>query len=399
MSRFQNMKNMAENYAKNIMGGNCYLVIVYLVSIIFLIIFTYSIYFRKELTKSTNSIREMKDLIEEETNDGSLGSISPLTTSDYSRKYKGQFKYALIDYQIMGSFNSCCTGEVINGYVSLEALQIVLEQGVRLLDFEIYLKDNKVVVAAGRNNIYMKDTYNELEVGNVLSHIKKIGINGVSNGTDPLLLNFRIMSKNPAVYHILEKKITEHFGNYLVNRDYGYGGTNKSDKLTNIIYAPFEKLKNKVIIFVDDARQTFMEYPKFLELVNGYTGAGGNLKKYSDYQIQNEGTPNGYKNESKEKLLITTPNIMEKRNSQWSMHNNSGCQGVLMNFGAGYNDGNMKSYKLHFKEKQKAFLLKPNKLLRRRLAVSKPTGTPQDMSAKQAQGPDFGGVPTMGPPP
>ena len=139
MSRFQNMKNMAENYAKNIMGGNCYLVIVYLVSIIFLIIFTYSIYFRKELTKSTNSIREMKDLIEEETNDGSLGSISPLTTSDYSRKYKGQFKYALIDYQIMGSFNSCCTGEVINGYVSLEALQIVLEQGVRLLDFEIYL--------------------------------------------------------------------------------------------------------------------------------------------------------------------------------------------------------------------------------------------------------------------
>ena len=41
MNRFQNMKNMAETYAKNIMGGNCYLVIVYLISIIFLIIFSH----------------------------------------------------------------------------------------------------------------------------------------------------------------------------------------------------------------------------------------------------------------------------------------------------------------------------------------------------------------------
>jgi hypothetical protein len=391
------MKNMAENYAKNIMGGNCYLVIVYLVSIIFLIIFTYSIYFNKELTKSTRSIKEMKDQVEEETNDGSLGSISPLSTSDYVKKYDGKFKYALIDHQVMGSVNSCCTGEVINGYVSLDALKIVLEQGVRLLDFEIYLKDNKVVVAAGRNNIYMKDTYNELEIGKVLSHVKKIGINGVSNGTDPLLLNFRIMSKNPAVYHILEKKITEHLGNYLVNRDYGYGGTNKNDKTKNIIYASFEKLKNKVIIFVDDSRQTFKEYPKFLELVNGYTGAGGNLKKYSDYQIQNEGTPSGYKSESKTKFFITVPNVMEKRNSNWSMHHKYGCQAVLMNFGAGYNDGNMKSYKLHFKEQQKAYLLKPVDLLRRRMEVRKPTGTPQDMSAKQATGPDFAGVKTLGP--
>ena len=397
MNRFQNMKNMAETYAKNIMGGNCYLVIVYLISIIFLIIFTYSIYFRKELTKSIRTIKEMKDLVEEETNDGSLGSIAPLSTSDYSKKYDGKFKYALIDHQVMGSFNSCCTGEVINGYVSLEALQIVIEQGVRLLDFEIYLKDNKVVVAAGRNNIYMKDTYNELEIGKVLSHVKKIGINGVSNGTDPLILNFRIMSKNPAVYNILEKKITEHLGNYLVNRDYGFGGSNKSDKTKNIIYAPFDILKNKVIIFVDDARQTFMEYPKFLELVNGYTGAGGNLKKYSDYQIQNEGTPKGYIAESKTKFFITTPNVMEKRNSNSGMHHKYGCQGVLMNFGAGYNDGNMKIYKLHFKEQQKAFLLKPVELLRRRVEITKPTGVPQEMAATRARGGDFAGVPQLGP--
>ena len=88
---------------------------------------------------------------------------------------------------------------------------------------------------------------------------------------------------------------------------------------------------------------------------------------------------------------------MEKRNSNSNVHHKYGCQGVLMNFGAGYNDGNMKAYKLHFKEQQKAFLVKPNELLRRRVELSKPKGIPQEMAATRARGPDFGGVPMLGP--
>ena len=88
---------------------------------------------------------------------------------------------------------------------------------------------------------------------------------------------------------------------------------------------------------------------------------------------------------------------MEKRNSNSGMHHKYGCQGVLMNFGAGYNDGNMKIYKLHFKEQQKAFLLKPVELLRRRVEITKPTGVPQEMAATRARGGDFAGVPQLGP--
>ena len=97
------------------------------------------------------------------------------------------------------------------------------------------------------------------------------------------------------------------------------------------------------------------------------------------------------------KFCMTTPNVMDKMNSNWSMHHKYGCQGVLMNFGAGYNDGNMKSYKMHFKEQQKAFLLKPTELLRRRLEVRQPTNTPHSMAMTIAYGPDFAGVPTVGP--
>ena len=84
-----------------------------------------------------------------------------MENSDYISSTSNGLEYGLIDYTVYGSFNSCCHGEVINGHVSIEALQEVIKQGVRLLDFEIYFKDGKAVVAAGRNNIYMKDTYNE----------------------------------------------------------------------------------------------------------------------------------------------------------------------------------------------------------------------------------------------
>ena len=47
-SRVQDMKNRANALASQIMGSNCYIIIVYLVSINFLVILTYSIYFRRE---------------------------------------------------------------------------------------------------------------------------------------------------------------------------------------------------------------------------------------------------------------------------------------------------------------------------------------------------------------
>ena len=255
-----NMKNKATELANKIMDSNCYLIIVYLISIIFIIILSYSIYFKQELSKSSKNLALMQKQVEldKETD---KPTISALSETDYIQQSgtPDPGPATLIDYHVMGSFNSCCTGPVINGHVSLEALTIVLNMGVRLLDFEIYLKDNKVVVAAGRNNAYMKDTYNELDIGKVLSHIRSLAINSSNNGTDPLILNFRILSKNPNVYHILEKKITEHLGDYLLNRQFGKGGTYKNV----LVDTEFKNLKNKVIIFAHDTTLNFMDNPRF----------------------------------------------------------------------------------------------------------------------------------------
>ena len=103
------------------MGSNCYLIVVYLLSIVFIIIFTYSLYLRKELTKGENSLITMRKIP-----DGDKKSISALENSDYTNSVTGKDN-GLVDYTVYGSFNSCCQGEVINGYVSIEALQEVIE--------------------------------------------------------------------------------------------------------------------------------------------------------------------------------------------------------------------------------------------------------------------------------
>lgn len=363
--KIKNITNMAQNISNKIMGSNCYLIVVYLLSIVFIIIFTYSLYLRKELTKQTKSLTDMKKLNYEFKD---KPSIAPLTLNDYNRVNKNELFTTLIDYYVYGSFNSCCTGEVINGYVSLEALKTVIDLGVRLLDFEIYFKNGNVVVAAGRNNIYMKDTYNELEVGTVFSEIKKRALRGIQNSSDPLILNFRIVSKNPNVFHILEKKIMKHFSDFLVDKNIPVENSKKNG---NVFNTPFKNLKNKVIIFVDDPYKNASENVGFMELVNACTDSDkckGKIRLYNDYQIQNEGSPSTYISETKENFLITTPNVMGK-NSKWRMHHRYGVQGVLMNFGGGYHDDELKGYMLKFLDKQKSFILKESKLRKRPATV------------------------------
>lgn len=385
-SKVQDMKNRANALASQIMGSNCYIIIVYLVSIIFLVILTYSIYFRRESTKKTRSLEQMQKNKEKFEKNNNLPTITALEKIDYVKKTPEHgFSYSLIDYYVFGSFNSCCQGDVINGYVSLEALKNVISYGVRLLDFELYFKDGKVVVAAGRNNVYIKDTYNHIDIGTVLSEVKRLAIRGGAgnnNSSDPLLLNFRIVSNNPNIYHILENKIMKYFSDYLADRRFGKegnitdDGSQKQDR--NIFFTNFNNLRGKVIILVDDANKNYLDNPRFYELVNGTTSRS--LSLYGNYQVKNENTPDKYRQDAHHKFLLSKPDVMENVNSSWKIHHSNGIQGVLMNFGGNYFDDNMKTYISKFSKSRKAFILKDNYLQRIRTAAKLPTKQDENLN-------------------
>ena len=61
---------------------------------------------------------------------------------------KNDYKHQLRDYYVKSSYNSCCSGHFKNDYVSICALENVLKNGARFLDFEIYAKDDKPIIAA-----------------------------------------------------------------------------------------------------------------------------------------------------------------------------------------------------------------------------------------------------------
>ena len=76
---------------------------------------------------------------------------------------------------------------------------------------------------------------------------------------------------------------------------------------------------------------------------------------------------------------------MEQRNSSYQVHHNLGAQGVLMNFGGGYNDENLKGYIRKFSMSQKAFLLKPKHLQRSRGAIDVPVEQDPELSFAMQQ--------------
>jgi len=408
MDKVSSGTNKAMNAMKDAMdsamSGNCYLIVVYLVCIIFLIIFSYSVYLRKEFSKSKDNLKKMKRTIAED--EGLYNEISKF--EDYKKEgdYGKDTRFALIDYHIMGSYNSCGTGPAVNGWVSEEALENVIKRGVRFLDFEIYLKKGKAVIALqGRpypevasknvtkcNTCKFKDTLNELNITTVLTKVKEWAIEGGPNKEDPLILNFRIMSDNDTVYSILANSIKKTFNNLLLPAKYGYCGIVKrpasgdTDKYSgngkelfenNVFFADIGRLKSKVIIFAKGPPNNPTSYKnnnEFFELMNG-GDEDGKLNYKSDYKIKNDSETFNVK-EHKNNYCVTYPDITTKKNSSANIHMNYGCQAILMNFGAGFNDTQMQYYKKKFSEKKSAFILKAKKL--RRLRVFAGASTPVD---------------------
>tara|TARA_B100001093_G_scaffold438011_1_gene437191 strand:+ start:3349 stop:4737 length:1389 start_codon:yes stop_codon:yes gene_type:complete len=399
----KNMKNGMKTLMTDAMSGNCYLIIVYLVSIIFLIIFSYSFYLRREFSKAARTRKKMRDIYDIDT--GKFLQLKPLEDADYNTEgdYGDGTYYALIDYYIKSSYNSCCTGPAVNGWVDPEALKTVIRKGVRFLDFEIYLKKNKAVVAvqktpypetsemAGCTNCKFKDSLNELDIVGVLDTVKLEAIQsaGCRNNTDPLILNFRILSENDAVYDILAHAIKKTFRPYLMPANYGYCGkvvkSAKNDRsgLTgngkdifsnNVLYSDLKNLKQKVLIFARGPHNDPTSYRrnrKFYELMNGGAEDGVVLYK-TDYTVKNS-TKSRTIDEHRNRYCITIPDITTNNNSQAPLHMNYGCQAITMNFGAGFNDTSMEYYKKKFSDSQKAFILKPRNLRRRRVFAGKPT--------------------------
>ena len=102
-------------------------------------------------------------------------------------------KPTLKDYVIKSSYNSAVTGKNVN----IDMVKYLLTRGVRLLDFEVLLIDDKPMITyTNDTSLETIETENTLLLDNVFSMLSTSAfVQPTPNLNDPLFIHLRIKSK------------------------------------------------------------------------------------------------------------------------------------------------------------------------------------------------------------
>jgi hypothetical protein len=169
----------------------------------------------------------------------------------------------ICNFYIKSSYNSCVTGKFLNGWVNLCALDHVIQQGCRVLDFEIYSVNGKCAVAASNSVKFTeKGTYNSIPIGDVLERIRNKAVSQSEwtehcpNPRDPLFLHFRMKTESEDVYAELARSIASNLGSVLISPTYSIknykSGTSVAATSINFCSTmTLEDLMGQVVIIVD----------------------------------------------------------------------------------------------------------------------------------------------------
>lgn len=265
--------------------------------------------------------------------------------------------YKFRDYYVKTAYNACASGQFKNDFMNTCALENVIKQGARCIDFQIYsLDDEPVVAASSVKDFKIKETYNSVKLRHALKIIKEKAFvrDDCPNHEDPLILHFRIMSNNKKMYDKMALMLSEILSDRLLNPSYSYKRSEGS--IGSIILSDLNK---KVVIIVDESNK-FFETTKLDELVNMTSGSTAmSSRRYDDVKYNDD--PDDTIQHNKINITIVLPDLsISNKNHNAQVAWDYGCQFVAMCF---QNlDNNMKNYNSMFSEKSSAFVLKPDYL-------------------------------------
>jgi hypothetical protein len=241
----------------------------------------------------------------------------------------------LINYYVKSAYNCCCGDGYRNNFVDLYALEKVIGNGCRFLDFEVYSYNNDPIVAsstADSNNI--KETYNALLLKDVLTKTTETAFDETKTicANDPLILNFRIMSTNLTML----EKIGDLFEEYLdrsINSNFSLLKGYKDSAIKNV---KMKDLYRKIIIICDFNPNPNIIINTKLEKMAKYInlkGKGLDCKTYRYDNIVAKGQNNSnFIQETQRYFTIVLPNVLDNSidNFDYSISYTSGCHAICM---------------------------------------------------------------------
>lgn len=343
--------NMENNKAKIIKYASYFIVII--------MIFGIGSYIYTKMQLNTANCNNLKEIY------SGFPTISSFNPNDSA------YKYLLRDYYVKSAYNCCSGGQFKNDYVNTCALKTCIQQGARVLDFEIYsINDNPVIATSSINNYHVKETYNSINLDDALQIINNNAFSGGScpNPNDPLVLHFRIQSNNEKMMNKMADDIYNNIESKLLDKIYSneyYGH--------NLGAVPLKEFLGKIIISVNKSNNSF-ENTKLKEYVN-MASSSIFLRNSRFYDIQYTPDSNELIEYNKKQMTFCIPDLSPyDTNFSPATAMKYGCQWIGMNFQNF--DANMEYYDLFFDKTGSAFVLKPEML--RYVPVTIPNPKPQD---------------------
>jgi hypothetical protein len=176
-----------------------------------------------------------------------------------------EYNYSLSSYYIMTAADCCMDSG--NRTVSIDALKKVISSGARCLDLQIFSINNipQVSFSSSTDNFHFIDINNYISFGDVMRTITTYAFQEAtcSNYSDPLFLHLRVKSSNEDMYGNLTSVLSSYV-NYMLNSQYNYTSVDP----VNIPGMSLPRLRNKLIIIVDNTYPDILNYKPIMEYVN-----------------------------------------------------------------------------------------------------------------------------------
>ena len=288
-------------------------------------------------------------------------------------KYKDN---ALRDFYIRTAYNCCAIGYFTNTFVDLCALENVLKQGARCLDFEIYAVDNQPVIAvSASDNVYFKQSFNYLTTNDVLNYINTYAFSGAMcpNPQDPLILHFRFKTDLVPIMNKFASDVQNILGDRLLNNNYNDAYFGK-----NLGGVPISNFMRKIIISVNIHNKEVLKAEKLMKVTNIESGSPF-LRQLRKHDVLYTPSSNELTDYNKQNMSIAIPDVTySTENLPFHLCQEYGIQMIGMcyqNF-----DSNMELCAEFFGENNAAFVLKPASLRYEPIVIEKPKPLPKSVS-------------------
>tara|TARA_B100000073_G_scaffold276343_1_gene236431 strand:+ start:1123 stop:2196 length:1074 start_codon:yes stop_codon:yes gene_type:complete len=285
-------------------------------------------------------------------------------------------EYNLRDYYIKSAYNCCNGGTYKNDYVSLCSLKSIIKQGARCLDFEVYSKDDKPVVASSsKDSICFKETFNYIgfdDIMDVLKHNAFGSLQNCPNPKDPLVLHLRVKSGNVNMFNNFAK-ILEGYDSILLGKKYSFENQGK-----NLGEIPLSNMMGKIIIIVDRTNNAFLESSSFREYVN-LTSNSIFMRSLHYHDIKYSPDTTELTEYNKKFMTLGMPDKgSSPGNPSGVVLRETGCQFLCMRYQETdtYLQEMLEFFDLH----GHAFVLKPERLRYKPVTVSEPKKQNKDLS-------------------